>query len=623
VLCDKQIFEEGITAVSWTQVKGNAKENNNKKRSYVERAKTLLGPLKPLTTGKSSKDKSEASTGAWRTGGGEKEKVEPDVLVVAASQSVALCVYGSFYLATIDLGPKPGSQIFDVHLTNDMAQLVAMVKHSTGGSDRLEMVSFDTKALSTQQEQIGDVVSQLQQIHALLAYLDAATKAMQSQWSANMKEVNAKLSQLGTLLTANASSSSPREELLSMLVCGIISAPLSQFIAEKLGPAGITALDKRMDQTCSSVLALINDHLSPATEQIIFRLGELEGLARWRVRYQGIGLVPEALAALTDLATRMRAQAEHALLLLCKVRANYASFFRWLGRMCTLLSEGAGGIGTSTATSQDLDQLADFLHRDLPDDRFGSLLESPAIGIGIDSPPSIARALGALRAEVETFGKVPGAALQRHFHLASRAPLCDIPSGSDLPQCTLRSWAPNGPSALPRCQAALVYQGLVYVVKAPQGGSLAIAQMPCEEGEPLAADFYLDESVSILAKSNAGAVASVVSFEELEFQEVPVVEDLCAIEMYSAGGAGETEAVGKAFTLPSGQFTKLVALGSKQLCCAYAPPKRLVVFEPEPEEEEEEEEGGGGVDGKERGGGLFAPGCSGRGGEPAPLPRAG
>ena len=96
--------------------------------------------------------------------------------------------------------------------------------------------------------------------------------------------------------------------------------------------------------------------------------------------------------------------------------------------------------------------------------------------------------------------------------------------------------------------------------------------------------------VSALSRGNAGgAIAAVVSLEDTEFQEIPVVEDLCALEMYSAG-TGEVEDVGTAFELPTGNFTKLRALGSKQLCCAYPPPKRLVVFEPEPEEDDEEED---------------------------------
>ena len=88
-----------------------------------------------------------------------------------------------------------------------------------------------------------------------------------------MNEVKSKISQLGSLLRDNACESSPREELLSMLVCGIVSAPLSQFIVERLTAQGITVLDKKMDQTCSGVLQLLNEHLSPATEQIIFLLG--------------------------------------------------------------------------------------------------------------------------------------------------------------------------------------------------------------------------------------------------------------------------------------------------------------------------------------------------------------
>ncbi len=69
-----------------------------------------------------------------------------------------------------------------------------------------------------------------------------------------------------------------------------------------------------------------------------------------KVRFEGVGLRSEMLSSLTDAATVMRTQAEKALLLLCRVRGNYASFFRWLSRMCTLLSDGSSQ--SPTATSQ-------------------------------------------------------------------------------------------------------------------------------------------------------------------------------------------------------------------------------------------------------------------------------
>jgi len=527
------------------------------------------------------------------------EDSNPDILVVAASRYIALSVYGAFYLSTFDLGDLPGIEVFDVHLTEDMSQLVALVKSDVPGESKyqIDMVNIDTMALSTQKSQIGDVLSQLQQIHALLAYLDSVTKAMKSQWGANMTEVKTKISQLGILLKDNACDSSPREELLSMLVCGIVSAPLSQFIVERLGGPGITVLDKKMDQTCSGVLQLLNDHLSPATEQIIFRLGELEGLARWKVRFDGVGLKAEAISALTDLATRMRAKIEKTLLLLCRVRANYASFFRWLARMCTLLSD-QGSLGSTTATSKDLDTLADFLHHDLPEDRVGGLLEaSPSSRMEDGDASDIASALSDLKEGVEAFCKVPGEALHKTFQVSSQTSLYQSPVGTSLPQstlrsCTIKTESGNTVSEIQRAMVTLVVDEKLYVVKGPNRKleTVAVAQLPSEEGTPLVSDFYLDDAVAVLTKGEeSGARSSILSFEEVEFDEMPLMPGQCHLALYQ-GGPCEVEEVGKAFPFVSGQFNKLVALGTKKLCCAYAPPKRLVVFEPEPEDDDDSDE---------------------------------
>jgi len=106
VLFDQQLHETGVTAISWTQTA----KSNHKKRSYIERANTLLGPLKPLL--KATKEKIlDAPSGAWSKaprGDEQQAQQELDILVVAAAHHVALCPYGAFFLCSLDLASQAG-----------------------------------------------------------------------------------------------------------------------------------------------------------------------------------------------------------------------------------------------------------------------------------------------------------------------------------------------------------------------------------------------------------------------------------------------------------------------------------------------------------------------------------
>lgn len=383
-----------------------------------------------------------------------------------------------------------------------------------------------------------------------------------------------------------------------MLACGIVSAPLSQFIVQKLGGPGIALIDKKLDQACAAVLTLLNDHLNPATEHIIFRLGELEGLARWRVRFEGVGLCAQRLAALTDAATLLRKRAEEALLLLCRVRTNYSAFFRWLSRMANLLSD-ASTVPPGSTTSQDFEAVADFLHHDLTQDRFGDILGEEQAEV----QTSIWAALRSLRAGIHEFGAVPGQALCSTFKVSSPIPLVRNSKNSASALCSLRSPAASAVPSQPvdpqerrdvsRIHVSILHDQKLFVLRAPavDGDSLSIGQMLLPEDSPICADFYTRSSIAVLTSGAGGSQAVVLSHNDTIFQEVKVqqLQDTPLIDVFSGSGE-EAEVIGTPYIIPTGKFNKIVALGSKKLCCAYAPPRRLIVFDPEPELEEDDEE---------------------------------
>jgi len=183
-----------------------------------------------------------------------------------------------------------------------------------------------------------------------------------------------------------------------------------------------------------------------------------------------------------------------------------------------------------------------------------------------------------------------------------QVPLLSTSSGSSVPLYTLRA-ASKSP-AVPRADsdssdgdrvyASVLHEGRLFVLRGPSGdvNSVGVGVVAVEE-TPIAADFYTENEIAILTKPSTGgnAIASVLSYENVAFHEVMVQEanQSCVLDVASVLQS-DGEVVGTPYPLPTGQFNRLAALGSKRLCCAYASPKRLVVFEPEPEEDEDDDE---------------------------------
>lgn len=373
-----------------------------------------------------------------------------------------------------------------------------------------------------------------------------------------------------------------------MLSCGVVSAPLNQFICQKLEKNGIAALEKKFEQACSTVLALVTTHLNVAIDHIVFRVGELTGLSRWRERFGGVGLKEESLQPVCDAATALRLRTEEALYMLCKVRSNYKGFFKWLTHCCNNLSEGSESLDGAVNNRSELLLVADFLHHDLNEDRVHHVLHAAADGMDT--------LLKSLQQHFERLIAIPGQAVCSSFRLRAVMPLLEAPE-SEL-SCRARATVVDNDgcpyvyavvSRVPVVAVGRQAPGKAWIVRFHTDGTAApleAAALQLDEGLSFgAADFYDDQQLSMLCATQEDSMQlCLAAYDELEFSAVH-------------GNSGVSQITGEALELScvnvlssgSKPFTN-IQCGSKPFASVFRPTSRIVVFDAEYEEEEDSDE---------------------------------
>jgi len=126
---------------------------------------------------------------------------------------------------------------------------------------------------------------------------------------------------------------------LNLLIKGTATPSLEQFITQSLKEQGIKNLDKVFNAVCSELQQFCNDHLKKASEVLIFRLGELKGLALWQERFESIGLDENGVENVLQLAIVFILKTEQFLRAISQLKSLFSAFFYWLQKSVKLLNK--------------------------------------------------------------------------------------------------------------------------------------------------------------------------------------------------------------------------------------------------------------------------------------------
>ncbi|MCO5603136.1 hypothetical protein L7F22_057283 [Adiantum nelumboides] len=191
-------------------------------------------------------------------------------------------------------------------------------------------MQINSVLVGSRSKELHQVALQVSSIEELLEVLQVSMNVMQKLWSDAIGAFQEKFQGLMQLLREHGSHANSREELLSLLSCGLASTGVHQFLAVSLGEGGLKRLSKTMDTALRELHVVISEHLQPVAEILAFRVGELRGISRWRARLQSIGLEEKLVDGAMEDAGMLLVQIERLLRIISDTAAQYRMFFAWL-----------------------------------------------------------------------------------------------------------------------------------------------------------------------------------------------------------------------------------------------------------------------------------------------------
>ncbi|CAI9087607.1 OLC1v1021715C1 [Oldenlandia corymbosa var. corymbosa] len=239
------------------------------------------------------------------------------------------------------------ASIHKVALSKDLCNLVVLcsgevVEHGIESNGLLGFHSLvlDTSIFWNRKKELYQVALQASSIEDLTEVIQTSFSVMSKQWNDAMRTFHEKFNSLSTLIANHGLDSTPEEEFISLLCGARISPPLHQFLVQSIGEAGLKRLTKLVCGAAKDLQQILLDHVQPAAEIIVFRMGELRGLSRWRARYHNIGLDEILIENATEKAGMLLVQIQRCMIILSSVTQQFSNFFSWLLKSTrTLLSE--------------------------------------------------------------------------------------------------------------------------------------------------------------------------------------------------------------------------------------------------------------------------------------------
>ncbi|TVU28877.1 hypothetical protein EJB05_20413 [Eragrostis curvula] len=239
------------------------------------------------------------------------------------------------------------ASISKVSLSRNLQKLVLLcsgklidtdnISRGTGTSVGLHCLHLDTSIFFSRKNELHQVSQQASSIQDLVEVVRASVCLMSKQWSSAMNLFHEKFSALPSLIAAHGAESSSEDEFLSLLFGTRTSPALHQFLASSLGEAGLKRVAKTIDSAGREIRGVVSEHLQPAVEIISFRLAELRGLARWRSRFQNIGLDEKLIDGVTESIGMLVVQVERFSRVAATVVYLFQNFFTWVLKCVKIL----------------------------------------------------------------------------------------------------------------------------------------------------------------------------------------------------------------------------------------------------------------------------------------------
>jgi anaphase-promoting complex subunit 4 len=158
---------------------------------------------------------------------------------------------------------------------------------------------------------------------------------MKSAWESILIELDAKLAAFSESQKDAAGTDEAKlleHEFMALLVRGIPSIDLEHFLVRELSPK-LKALGSAVESSYRSIQRLAVTHFNQAIQALLFRLGDVSGLAEWTERFGLLGIDTRGLEKVTGTLGSLAHKSAELVRRIDSSRTSFKAFFAWLNKV--------------------------------------------------------------------------------------------------------------------------------------------------------------------------------------------------------------------------------------------------------------------------------------------------
>ena len=224
--------------------------------------------------------------------------------------------------------------------------------------EQLILVQLDTPVLASRAPQLHALALKHGHIASLLDYLAHTMHSITEAWENILLEMDSKLASYA----ARVPEGSVSADFLDLLMFGIPSDELEMFLLQDLTEKGLKKLGHSIELSYSNIQKLVLKHLHSVGQSLAYHLAELRGMARWKDRYESLGLKEDTVTNSLRAAGSFLVKATEVQQVIDSSMKNYKVFFRWLYVVILRLTDERVPAEITKISQQDLAFIAEFLH---------------------------------------------------------------------------------------------------------------------------------------------------------------------------------------------------------------------------------------------------------------------
>ena len=306
-----------------------------------------------------------------------------------ASGRVVLSAAGALVIGVLELGGNAcvgaGARAVAATLGPQLDWLLLAARH--GERERqLSAVVVRAPLLFVRRNELRALAHQAAAMRSLLKAAREGTAAARRAWDEARAPFAGALAALAKLCRDYGEPPrSSAEVLVPLLTSGTAGSALQQWLANTATEAGARRMGRDAVTAGDSSQSLLADHVVPAAEELVFRLGELLGLARCTAQLGPLGIEAPAVERALGAAKALLLRAERVRSQAASDGAGYQNLLAGIGRAARALDAdgggdgrgaraGAGGGGGAPPVRYDAVAATDFLRQRVGTDRVAAAL---------------------------------------------------------------------------------------------------------------------------------------------------------------------------------------------------------------------------------------------------------